>query len=173
LQTIWTNKDEKNEDKIRYLIIFPLGFLLICLSSCTRDKLEELDPFGPAGFAILVEMTANPNVLVGGDTRQTSIVTTTVTAYDGEPLANRTVIFEVKDWTGNRTTDLGYLQGYKEVLTAVTNSNGVVSLLFYGPLREDLPSGDYHKHVYIWSNLVHHGREYITEVIEITLIRDD
>lgn len=159
--------------KIRYLIIFPLGFLLICLSSCQREKLEELDPFGPAGFAILMEMTANPNVLLGGNTRQTSIVTTTVTAYDGEPLASRSVVFEVKDWLGNRTTDLGYFDGYKEVVTAVTNSNGVVSLLFYGPLKEDLPSGDYHKHVYIWANLVHHGREIITEVIEITLIRGD
>lgn len=159
--------------KIRYLIIFPLCFLLICLSSCQREKVEELDPFGPAGFAILVKMTANPNVLLAGNTRQTSIVTTTVTAYDGEPLANRTVIFEVKDWTGNRTTDLGYIAGYKEVVSAVTNSNGTISLLFYGPLKEDLPSGDFHKHVYIWASLVHHGREYITEVIEITLIRGE
>lgn len=158
--------------KIRYLVIIPLGFLLIWFSSCTREQLEAPSPFGPVGFAILVEMTANPNILVGGNTRQTCIVTTTVTAFDGEPLANRTLIFEVKDWHGKRTTDLGYFDGFRDVVTAITNSNGVISLLFYGPLSEDLPSSaDYYKHVYIWATLVHHGREVIQEVIPITLVQ--
>ncbi len=161
--------------KIRYLaVIIPLGFILICFSSCARDKLEAPSPFGPAGFAILVEMTANPNVLVGGNKRQTSIITTTVTAFDGEPLANRTIVFEVKDWLGKRTTDLGYLEGYKDIKTAITNGNGVISLLFYGPLSEELPSSaDYYKHVYIWATLVHHGREIIKEVVPITLIQGE
>ncbi|NIM91962.1 MAG: hypothetical protein GTO17_13570 [Candidatus Aminicenantes bacterium] len=158
--------------KLRYLVIIPLGFLLIYFSSCTRDQLEAPAPFGPFGFAILVEMTANPNVLVGGNTRQKSIITTTVTAFDGEPLANRTIVFEVKDWHGRRTTDLGYLEGFTDIKTAITNGNGVISLLFYGPLSADLPSSaDYYKHVYIWATLVHHGREVIKEVIPITLIQ--
>jgi len=157
---------------IKYPIIFSLGLFLICFSSCTREELEAPSPFGPVGFAILVEMTANPNVLVGGNTRQTSIITTTVTAFDGEPLANRTVIFEVKDWNGKRTTDLGYFDGYLDIVTAITNSNGVISLLFYGPLSRDLPSSaDYYKTVYIWATLVHHGREVIREVIPIALVQ--
>ncbi len=157
---------------IRYLVIIPLGLFLICFTSCTREELESPSPFGPAGFAILVELNANPNVLIGGNKRQTSIITTTVTAFDGEPLANRTVIFEVKDWNGKRTTDLGYFDGYRDIVTANTNGNGVISLLFYGPLSGDLPSSaDYYKHVYIWATLVHHGREVIKEVIPITLIQ--
>lgn len=156
--------------KIRYLIIFPLGFLLICLSSCQREKVEELDPFGPAGFAILVKMTANPNVLLAGNTRQTSIVTTTVTTYDGEPLANRTVIFVLKDGWGN-ITDLGYFQGYKNILTAVTNGNGTISLMYYGPLKNDLNDED--KWIYVWATLVHYGREVISETTTIKVIRDE
>jgi len=155
--------------RTKHLIIVSLGFLLICFSSCTREELEAPSPFGPAGFAILMEMSANPNVLVAGNKRQTSMVTTTVTTHDGEPLANRTVVFEVRDWLNNRTTDLGYFAGYKGVISAVTNSNGVISLLFYGPLSDDLRSE--RKTVYIWGTLVHHGREVIVEVTSIALIR--
>jgi len=161
----------KMKTKIKYSVIFLLGFLLICFSSCSREELETPSPFGPAGFAILVEMSANPNVLVAGNKRQTSIVTTTVTSSDGEPLANRKLVFEVRDWRNNRTTDLGYFAGYQGVITAITNSNGVISLVFYGPLKNDLSSE--RKTVYVWATLVHHGREVIVEVTSIALIREE
>lgn len=159
--------------KIKYSAIFLLGFLLICFSSCSREELETPSPFGPAGFAILVEMSANPNVLVAGNKkRQTSIVTTTVTSSDGEPLANRRVVFEIRGPGGNRNTDLGYFAGYQGVLTSITNSQGVISLVFWGPLKNDLGNND-SRTVYIWATLVHHGREVIVEVCPITLIREE
>lgn len=158
--------------KIKYSAIFLLSFLLICFSSCSREELETPAPFGPAGFAILVEMSANPNVLVAGNKRKTSVITTTVTSSDGEPLANRKVVFEIRGAQGNRTTDFGYFSGYQGVVTEVTNSNGVISLVFWGPLKNDLGNND-SRTVYIWATLVHHGREVIVEVCPITLIREE
>lgn len=155
--------------KIKYLVIIPLGFLLICFSSCKREELEAPSPFGPAGFAILMEMTANPNVLLAGNTRQTSQITTTLTAFDGEPLANRTVIFEITNRLGNRIDNFGYFSGYKTVLTAVTNQNGTISLTYYGPLRGELRTVD--KAIYIWGTLVHYGKEIISENTKIKAVR--
>lgn len=156
--------------KIKYLVIIPLGFLLICFSSCKREELESPSPFGPAGFAILMEMTANPNVVLAGNTRQTSQITTTLTAFDGEPLANRTVIFEITNRLGNRKTDLGYFSGYETVLTAVTNQNGTISLTYYGPLKGEL-GAKVDKAIYIWGTLIHYGKEIISENTKIKAVR--
>lgn len=155
--------------KIRYLVIIPLGFLLICFSSCTREELETPSPFGPAGFAIIVEMSANPNVLLAGNTRQTSILTTKVTTSEGEPLANRTLIFKMTDWWG-RATDVGYFEGYETILTGITNQEGVVHLTYYGPLRDEIQRDE---SVYFWATLVHYGREVIQENTSIVIRIDD
>jgi len=159
----------KMKTKIKYSVIIPLGFLLICFSSCQREALESPSPFGPAGFAILVEMSANPNVLFAGNRRQTSILTTKVTTAEGEPMANRTLIFEMTDWWGDRT-DVGYFEGYETVLTGATNQDGVVHLTYYGPLQDEIRRDE---SVYFWATLVHYGREVIKENTSIVIRRDD
>jgi hypothetical protein len=159
----------KMKIKIKYPIIFSLGLLLICFSSCTREELESPSPFGPAGFAIIIEMSANPNVLLAGNIRQTSILTTKVTTSEGEPLANRTLIFKMTDWWGN-ATDVGYFEGYETIKTGITNQDGVVSLTYYGPLKDEIRRDE---SVYFWATLVHYGREVIQENTSIVIRRDD
>jgi hypothetical protein len=159
----------KMKTKMKYPIIFSLGLFLICFSSCTREELEAPSPFGPAGFAIIVEMSANPNVLLAGNIRQTSIVTTKVTTSEGEPLANRTLIFKMTDWYGGET-DVGHFAGYQTIITGITNQEGVVHITYFGPLRDEIRRDE---SVYFWATLVHFGREVIQENTSIVIRRDD
>lgn len=128
------------------LLIFLLILSLVSLYSC-RNKVEEPSPTGPSTFSILMIASASPNVLVARSTgaRDTSNVTVTLTTYSGVPLANETVIFDVYDMTyGNVLENYGYFEGNQSVVVKTTDSNGRVSVTYYGPVFEEI--------IYYWED---------------------
>lgn len=126
------------------LLIFLLVVSLVSFYSC-RNKVDEPSPIGPSTFSILMIASASPNVLIARDTgaRDTSNVTVTLTTFQGTPIANETVIFDVYDMTyENLLENYGYFEGNQSVVAKTTDSNGQVSVKYYGPILEEI--------VYYW-----------------------
>ena len=126
------------------LLIFLLVMSLVSFYSC-RNKVDEPSPTGPSTFSILMIASASPNVLVARSTgaRDTSNITVTLTTYQGTPLANETIIFDVYDMTyGNVLENYGYFVGNQSVVAKTTDSHGRVSVTYYGPVLEEI--------VYYW-----------------------
>ncbi len=151
------------------LVLIPLFLVLavFALTTC-RSAVEEPDPTGPSTIAILLNINANPNVLFAGLTnRQMTSVTATLTTWDGHPLADRTVFFEVVDEQGTRL-DLGYFEGNIAMQSKNTDGSGTVTVAYYGPLSgEIMASGS----LYIRGTVSWEGSQFIAETAPVYIIR--
>ncbi|MGB3861514.1 MAG: Ig-like domain-containing protein [Candidatus Aminicenantaceae bacterium] len=126
------------------LIILLLVVSLVSFYSC-RNKVEEPSPLGPSTFSILMIASASPNVLIARNNgvRDTSNITVTLTTFQGTPLANETVIFDVYDMTFEKLLEnYGYFEGNQSVVAKTTDSNGRVNVTYYGPVFDEI--------VYYW-----------------------
>jgi len=169
------------------LLIFLLVVSLVSFYSC-RNKVDEPSPTGPSTFSILMIASASPNVLIARDTgaRDTSNITVTLTTFQGTPLANETIIFDVYDATLENTMEnYGYFEGNQSVVAKATNSDGRVSVTYYGPVFEeivkywdDTPSGDPNPQPYppemvnIRASLAWQGKEMISEYAQIQVVSE-
>jgi hypothetical protein len=169
------------------LLIFLLVVSLVSFYSC-RNKVEEPSPLGPSTFSILMIASANPNILVARDTgaRDTSNITVTLTTFQGVPLANETIIFDVYDTRINNTLrNYGYFEGNESVVAKATDSSGKVSVTYYAPVFEEIvlywnesPSGTLPRlpyppeTVHIRASLVWQGKEMISEFAQIQIVSE-
>lgn len=169
------------------LLIFFLVLSLVSFYAC-RNKVEEPSPVGPSTFSILMLATASPNVLIARDTgnRETSNITVTLTTYLGAPLANETIIFDVYDMTLENTMEnYGYFEGNQSVVAKATDSNGSVSVTYFGPVFEEIinywestgnltetPLPYPPEMVYIRASLAWHGKEMISEYAPIQIVSE-
>ncbi len=169
------------------LLIFLLAVSLVSFYSC-RNKVEEPSPTGPSTFSILMIASASPNVLIARDNgvRDTSNITVTLTTFQGNPLANETVIFDVYDMTFEKSLEnYGYFEGNQSVVVKNTDSNGRVSVQYYGPVFEEIvsywdnsPSGTElplaypPEMVYIRASLAWQGKEMISEFAQIQVVSE-
>ena len=152
------------------------GFIILALSlflfvSCTKKKVDEPSPLGPAGFAISLKVSANANIMFAGSTaRDSTTVTARLTRFDGTPLSGQTVFFEVNDMDGIRSLDsIGYFEGHQAVATKVTDGSGNVTVTYYGPKAAEIISNGYQ---YITANVAWEGAEMIAEWAPVYVVRD-
>lgn len=145
-----------------------LIFLLTFIISCTRDALKEPSPLGPSSFSILLYLVAKPNVIYAGESRSSTSITATLKKYDGTPLPNYTIYFEIADAGGNKL-NLGYFDSNEPVKSKVTNSSGVATVIYYGPVYQELSANTI---VYIWASVAWEGKEYIYEVAPVEIIKE-
>ncbi len=148
-------------------------FVFLCISfvvfsSCKRNGIQEPNPFGPSTFSILLKLAAAPNVIFAGDTRESTTVTATLKRYNGSPIANTVVHFDIRDAAGNKA-NLGFFEGNESVKTRTTDQNGLTSVSYYGPFSQELTTD---RTIYISANVAWEGNEFINEITPIYLIRD-
>jgi hypothetical protein len=170
--------------KLNILIIVSLVLMLGLTSSCTRKTTETPGPTGPSTYSIIIEADASPNVIIAGETRDSTIITATVTNFQGIPLANETIVFEIIDPTSMQPAhNAGYFEGNKTVATRVTNSNGAVSVKYMGPLVDEMIESDTTPpdkytvddapmEVYIRASLSWRGEQFVVDYAPIEIIID-
>ena len=153
-----------------------IGFILLAVSltvftSCTKNKVEEPNPLGPAGFAISLKVTASANVIFAGNSaRDTTTVTASLQRFDGVPVAGKTIFFEVNDVDGIRSLDsIGYFEGHQAVASKVTDGNGNVSVTYYGPKAAEIIGNGY---LNITANVAWDGAEAVAEWAPVYVVRD-
>jgi len=169
------------------LLIFLLVVSLVSFYSC-RNKVDEPSPTGPSTFSILMIASASPNVLVARATgvRDTSNITVTLTTFQGTPLANETIIFDVYDVTLENTLEnYGYFEGNQSVVAKATDSDGRVSVTYFGPVFEEIveywevittpperPLSNPPEMVHIRASLAWQGKEMISEYAPIQVVSE-
>lgn len=169
------------------LLIFLLAVSLVSFYSC-RNKVDEPSPTGPSTFSILMIASASPNVLIARDNgaRDTSNISVTLTTFQGVPLANETIIFDVYDMTLENTLEnYGYFEGNQSVVAKATDSNGRVSVTYYGPVFEEIvsywegitippetPLAYPPETVHIRASLAWQGKEMISEYAQIQVVSE-
>lgn len=158
----------KMKTKIKHLVIVSLGFLLIFTSTCKRDKLEDPSPLGPSTIAVILNISASPNVINAGFTNQSTTITATLKKYNGVALSGKTLYFEIRDALGNKI-DVGYFEGNKLVESKVTDENGVASVVYYGPYADEIADNT---NVYIWVTYSSEGEELVANNTIVSIIRE-
>ena len=159
--------------KINLALIFSLVLILILLNTCKRNALEEPALFGPSSLATLLNVSASPNVLTSGTTRETSTITATLKKYDGDTHAyneqtSQTITFEITNATGS-PIDVGYFGANEQVSTQVTNASGRATVQYNGPLSQEITGN---MTVYILATVSREGKESISEFAPINIIAD-
>jgi hypothetical protein len=149
------------------LITLSLVLSVFVLTTC-RKAVEEPSPLGPSTFSILLNINANPNVLFAGLTsRQMTSVTATLQKYDGTPLADKTIFFEVVDADGARL-DLGYFEGNLALQSKNTDGAGTATVNYYGPLSGEITANG---NIYIRGTVSWEGSQFVYETAPVYIIR--
>jgi hypothetical protein len=156
------------KNKKTIITILALAALMIFSSSCNRNAVEEPSPFGPSTYAVLLNMSASPNVLFAGGDREVTTITTTLKRYDGMAIAGKTVHLDIRDAFGTKVT-LGYFEGNMSTTTQVTDQNGMVRVNYYGPFAQELLADFI---VYINAVVAWEGEEFINEFAPVYIVRD-
>lgn len=109
------------------IILTGLLGLAILLGGCGRKDPDEGTPNGPHGFVISVSATANPSTVYIPDAlpANASTITAVVRKSDGTPIGNAKVLFILNGY--------GYLEGYQQTDSRVTNSSGVATIAYMVP----------------------------------------
>jgi hypothetical protein len=150
------------------LITLSLVLSVFVFTTC-KKAVEEPSPLGPSTFSILLNLNANPNVLFAGLTsRQMTSVTATLQKYDGTPLSDRTIFFEVVDGNGARL-DLGYFEGNMSLQSKNTDGSGTARVNYYGPLSQEIIANG---NIYIKGTVSWEGSQFIYETAPIYIIRN-
>ncbi len=101
--------------KINLLLVSSLILGLVFISSCKRSGVDYPGPTGPSTFAVLLNLSASPNVIYAGTARETTTITANLINFTGDPIANKLITFEVRDWAGSRIY-AGFFDGKHSVV---------------------------------------------------------
>jgi len=120
----------------------------------------------------ILEISANPNVVyasAGGEKmRQWSTVTTSLMSPDGTPIVGKTIYFDIGD-ADHVPVEVGFFEGGTLVLAKKTDSEGMISLIYHAPLREELKESTT---VYIWATVASEGDEFLEDSTKIKILCD-
>ncbi|MBN1223991.1 MAG: hypothetical protein JXB23_12160 [Candidatus Aminicenantes bacterium] len=172
--------------KIGFLVVISLVFFIAITSSCTRKAVEAPSPVGPSTYSVVLDANASPNVIIAGNSRDTVNVSVTVSNFEGIPLANETILFEILDPDTGKIANIGYFEGNKSQVTRVTDSSGGAGVLYYGPINEelieyvppednktDVPIPEPPDRVYIRASLAWQGNQFIYDYAPLEIITDN
>jgi hypothetical protein len=116
--------------RFRNLTIAGLILLAVLAAGCKRTESPGASPVGPSTFALTFALGANPNILMAGEARPTSVIWAEVTENEA-PAAGRTVYFSITDGAG----EFGDLTTRTSV---VTDSNGRAQIIYIGPTKYEI-----------------------------------
>lgn len=153
---------------IKLFLVSSLMVGLVFISSCKRSGIDYPGPTGPSTFAVLLNLSAAPNVIYAGTARETTTITANLVHFTGEPIANKLITFEVRDWLGSRIY-AGFFDGRHSVVSKATDSGGNVSLTYHGPISDELSDDT---QVYIYAFLRWEGKDLISEQTPIYIVND-
>ncbi len=156
----------KKKNTINVILVL---FLILWVGSCTRSQVEEPSPLGPSTIAVVFKVSANPNVLIAGPSRQSSWITASLKKYDGTPFPGRTVVFEIRDAAGQKSYE-GFFAGDKHTSTQVTNSEGIAQAKYYGPNAREIST---EMEIYIYAYVPWEGQEFLVDSTPILIILSD
>ncbi|MGB7295680.1 MAG: hypothetical protein WBC70_08835 [Candidatus Aminicenantales bacterium] len=132
-----------NTNKKPILIAVSVALLLFVFYSCQKATIEEPSPLGPSTISIILDVNANPNVIVAGPlNRQTVELTAILKKFDGTPISGKTIFFEVLDTEYNRI-NIGHFDGNLAMQSIVTEGDGTARTHYYGPLTPEVPTDPY------------------------------
>jgi hypothetical protein len=160
--------------------VYILTVLLLALSSgfftaCTRSQVEEPSPVGPSTLAILLDVNSYPNVIFAGDTRQNVQITADLKKFDGVPLSNQTVTFEIRNEFGGRIFT-GFFEDNQSVASKTTDGSGQATVTYHGPLAQEIfienNGSTEDKQVYIYAFVGWEGNELIVDYTPVYIISD-
>ena len=160
--------------KTKRALTLALGLVLLLeYSACTRHDVSTPSPVGPSSFSVLLKLSASPNVIFAptGGQRDRSIISASLKRFDGTPLADRTVYFEICD-SDHLRVDLGYFEvdpwiaSSHRVTSKQTDAGGNINVVYYGPLRVELAAST---SVYIWAKAASEGNEFIEDFAQVDI----
>jgi hypothetical protein len=161
-------KDRKMKQNNSIIACVFLCMFLLVFSSCKRNGIQESSPFGPSTFSILLQLAASPNVIFAGDSRESTTITASLKRYDGFPIANTVIHFDIRDGAGNRA-NIGFFEGNESVKIKTTDQNGMVSVTYFGPFSQELTADTM---IYIEAVVAWEGNEFISDLAPVYLIRE-
>jgi hypothetical protein len=130
---------------------------------------EEPSPLGPSTISIILEVSANPNVLTAGPSRQSTWITASLTKYDGTPFPGRTVYFEIRNASGQKINE-GFFPNDKHTAARVTDSQGIAKIKYYGPNAKEISS---EMEIHIYAFVPWEGQEFLIDSAPIYIILAD
>ncbi len=154
--------------KIKLFLILGLVLSFAIFPTCKRNKANEFSPFGPSSLSIILKLSASPNVITAGANRALTTIVASLQKYDSNPIAGKTVHFEIRDAAGNKLY-IGYFEGNTSVASRTTDENGEARIVYYGPLGEELTDTGF---VYIYARVAWDGKELIENLAPIRVVRD-
>ncbi|MEO8360968.1 MAG: PKD domain-containing protein [Vicinamibacteria bacterium] len=143
----------------------------LTLQGCGLDRVEApASLIGPSELGIGIEMRALPDILLA-DGIQTSVIQAVVRDNNGQPFANKGIVFLILDDTGaiaeiGKLTDAAGVRVYGSV-TKVTDSRGIAQVVYTTPERRDFTAN---ARIKIGARAVgtdSNGAPYITAAIEL------
>ena len=162
------DEDRKMKQTKPITIFAFLCMLLTGFYSCKRSGIQEPAPFGPSTYSILLQLAAAPNVIFAGDSRESTTVTAVLKRYDGSPIANKIVHFDIRNAAGNKV-NIGFFEGNESVKTRTTDQNGSASVSYFGPFSQELTTDTM---IYIAAIVAWEGNDFINELTPIYLVRE-
>jgi len=154
--------------KTKRALTLALGLvLLLACSACTRHDVGTPSPVGPSSFSVLLKLSASPNVILAGGHRAGTTISASLKRFDGTPLADRTVYFEICDSSHNRVY-IGFFEGQTSALSKQTDSGGNITFVYYGPLESEIETST---SVYIWAKAASEGNEFIEDFAQVDISR--
>lgn len=146
-----------------------MALILSLFSACKRSEVTVPEPFAPSSLTNLLRLTASPNAIFASkSTRGMTTITAKLTKYNGEPIANRVIYFEVIDAAGQKA-NIGFFDGNASVATKTTDSNGIARINYYGPLTLEVAQNIT---VMIKGTVAWDGVESIAEVAPVMIITE-
>jgi len=156
-------------NKTIFSITVCLALALFALDSCKSDTVSEPSPLGPSSIGVVLDLTASPSVIVANQTdRQISEITANLAKFDGIPLSDRTVLFEVVNESGRRV-NVGFLGEELSMQAVTTDSDGTAKTQYFGPLKSEVRGNT---DVFIRATVVWDGSQHIQDSIQLYIVRD-
>ncbi len=138
-------------------------------SACKRNDISPPEPFAPSSLTTLLRLTASPNAIFASKTtRGMSTITAKLSKYNGDPLSNRTIYFEVVDAYG-QPVSIGFFEGNASVVARTTDANGIARINYYGPLSLEVTEN---VTILVRATVAWEGVESISEVAPVTVITE-
>ncbi len=151
--------------------LITLGLIVLAVaavSSCKRDAVKTPSPVGPSSVATLLMVSANPNVIYAGSSRGTTVITATLKKYNGTPLSDKTIYFEIGDADGNKL-NVGFFEDQQGVASKITDGTGTVKVVYRGPLAEEITQTGA---IYIWVRAAWEAADFITERVALQILQE-
>jgi len=160
-------KDKKMNEKKNIITISLLLFCMLIISSCTRSEVEEPSPLGPSTISVIFEVSANPNILTAGPSRQSSIITASLKKYNGTPLPGKTVFFDIRNSQGQKIYEGFFFNDDQYTASRVTNSQGIAEVKYYGPNAKEIST---EMEIYIYALVPWEGQEFLISRAPIYIV---